>query len=871
MEVLNSRSTYEGAKDMPSVAIEEFKAPGASRDRFRVDGRFLARGSDRFRVQGVTYGPFAPNENDEPFPEPHRVRDDFSRMRELGVNSIRTYYMPPAWLLSLADAAEIAVLADVPWSKHVCFLSNDTTRREARQRIHAAVRRGREHPCVLAYSIGNEIPSNIVRWQGPRKVEQFLAELMDVARQADPECLVTYANYPSTEYLDLSGLDFTTFNVYLHEPEAFRRYMFRLQHLAGDRPLVLGEIGMDTLRHSQDEQAEFLGGHLREAKLMGVAGAFVFAWTDDWFTGGHQIEDWAFGITRSDRSVKPACNAVASVFRRSPSELLHQTPRVSVVVCSYNGGTTLAQCLRSLEALDYPDYEIILVDDGSTDDTRAITARFPAVRALHQTNQGLSVARNAGLHAATGSIIAYTDSDCFADPDWLTHLVHQLERSGAAAVGGPNLSPEDGWRAACVAASPGQPTHVLENDQTAEHIPGCNMAYRREALLAINGFNPKYRQAGDDVDLCWRLEQAGMWITFAPGAFVWHHRRQTPRAYLRQQAGYGKAEALLWFDHPDRFNGQGASKWRGTMYGASLQGLHLGTPIIYSGTFGTGLFQTLYQPGPAHWAMLPSTLEWHLVAIMVLAAASVWPAALLVVATMFSLSIGIATLQASRAALAARYHGVRSRILVACLCYLQPLTRSWARYRTRLFPPKIQAADPEVTLQCRHRLPLTGRLTIGYWGEAWQERTDLLDRAAAYFTGHRWAFKVDSGWSHWDIAIQCHPWTALHIVTAQEDHGGGRRLMRIRYRLQSTEYAKAVMAIAVADSAFALHFRAVPIAMVSAVLIAFYLAAWRRGTRLASEATGIVDALAREICLTPVVKDRTRRRAPQDEADCDER
>lgn len=95
--------------------------------------------------------------------------------------------------------------------------------------------------------------------------------------------------------------------------------------------------------------------------------------------------------------------------------------------------------------------------------------------------------------------------------------------------------------------------------------------------------------------------------------------------------------------------------------------------------------------------------------------------------------------------------------------------------------------------------------------------------------------------------------------------------MRIRYRLQSTEYAKAVMAIAVADSAFALHFRAVPIAMVSAVLIAFYLAAWRRGTRLASEATGIVDALAREICLTPVVKDRTRRRAPQDEADCDER
>ena len=97
----------------------------------------------------------------------------------------------------------------------------------------------------------------------------------------------------------------------------------------------------------------------------------------------------------------------------------------------------------------------------------------------------------------------------------------------------------------CVAAAPGQPTHVLENDQVAEHIPGCNMAFRREALEAINGFDPLYRKAGDDVDICWRLQQSGRWITFAPGAFVWHHRRQGPRSYLKQQAGYGEAEAVL--------------------------------------------------------------------------------------------------------------------------------------------------------------------------------------------------------------------------------------------------------------------------------------------------------------------------------------
>src|SRR5262249_35619845 len=78
------------------------------------------------------------------------------------------------------------------------------------------------------------------RWHGPRRVERFLHELRDVVKQADPASMVTYANYPPTEYLDLSAFDFVTFNVYLHDPETFRRYLLRLQNLVGDRPLVLG-------------------------------------------------------------------------------------------------------------------------------------------------------------------------------------------------------------------------------------------------------------------------------------------------------------------------------------------------------------------------------------------------------------------------------------------------------------------------------------------------------------------------------------------------------------------------------------------------------------------------------------------------------
>lgn len=257
---------------MSALRLDPWEQAGARiRSRIRTDGRAFAQGSRRLRVQGVTYGPFAPDAVGDPFPSPPCVQRDFTLMGAAGINAVRIYHAPPAWFLEAAEEQGISLLIDIAWPKDMCFLESETYQRQAREAVRSAVQRGHGSSSIFAYSIGNEIAPDIVRWQGAKRVEKFLAELYDVSKQHDPEALATYANFPSTEYLDLSFLDFATFNVYLHDPEVFRRYLVRLMNRIGDRPLLLGELGMDTLRHEEGEQAEFLQSHLTTAAQIGRA------------------------------------------------------------------------------------------------------------------------------------------------------------------------------------------------------------------------------------------------------------------------------------------------------------------------------------------------------------------------------------------------------------------------------------------------------------------------------------------------------------------------------------------------------------------------------------------------------------------------
>src|SRR5205814_4976614 len=138
--------------------------------------------------------------------------------------------------------------------------------------------------------------------------------------------------------------------------------------------------------------------------------------------------------------------------------------------------------------LRYPHYEVIVVDDGSTDDTAAVVGRYQDVRLIRTANLGLSSARNTGLHASRHEIVAYIDDDARPDPDWLGYLADTLSRTGHAGVGGPNIPPPDcGVVADAVAMAPAGPGHVRLPAGVAEHIRGGNMAFGRARPLAIGG------------------------------------------------------------------------------------------------------------------------------------------------------------------------------------------------------------------------------------------------------------------------------------------------------------------------------------------------------------------------------------------------
>ena len=767
--------------------------------RPEVSGKFFALGGEKLYLRGVTYGPFRPGPDGVPY-RPDAVEDDFARIRGAGINTVRLYTLPPRWLLDAAGRHGLLVMAGLAWEQHVAFLEERKRIDDIVERVRGEVAEVAGHPALLAWAIGNEIPAPIVRWSGPGRIASFLERLHAAAKSEDPGALVTYVNYPTTEYLELDFLDFVCFNVFLEDPGPFHAYLARLQNLAGERPLVLTEIGLDSGTNGEEVQARTIDWQVRAAFAGGSAGAFVFSWTDEWHRGGADIEDWHFGVTDRARRPKPALEALRGAFAAAPLVPEPGAPRISVVVCTHNGSRTLEETCQAVQALEYPRVEAILVDDGSTDASAEI-AGANGFRVISTPNRGLSSARNTGLEAATGEIIAYIDDDAAPDPHWLTYLAHTFAQTACVAAGGPNLAvPGDGLVADAVAAAPGNPNHVLISDREAEHIPGCNSAFRADALRAIGGFDPGFQVAGDDVDVCWRLQESGYTISYSPAAMVWHHRRSDLRAYLRQQRGYGKAESMLERKWPERYSAGGHVTWRGRLYGPGAA-RHATGPLrwrVYHGTWGTAPFQSLYEPARGDMNAVLLMPEAYLgigFASLLVALGFLWPP-LFALAPAVALVAGVLAVRATVAAARAKFPTpglgpaalAQRRVLTALLHLIQPLVRLDGRMRNGLTPWRRRVA-------AGHTLPVTRRFE--HWSEEWGDPHERLRGYESELVSEGAVVRRGSSFDAWDLEVRGGTLAGVRVWSATEEHGEGQ-LTRLRARATWSRWALALTALLLA-------------------------------------------------------------------------
>ncbi len=168
--------------------------------RPKVSGKFILLGGEKFYIKGVTYGTFRPDANGIQFPPGEIIDMDFSLMVLYGINTVRTYTTPPVYLLDIALKHGLKVMVGLPWEQHITFLDSaervNTIIKNVKQFVLGCV----NHPAILCYAIGNEIPASIVRYYGNKKIERFLHRLYKAVKSIDPDGLVTYVNYPTTEY-----------------------------------------------------------------------------------------------------------------------------------------------------------------------------------------------------------------------------------------------------------------------------------------------------------------------------------------------------------------------------------------------------------------------------------------------------------------------------------------------------------------------------------------------------------------------------------------------------------------------------------------------------------------------------------------------
>ena len=236
---------------------------------------------------------------------------------------------------------------------------------------------------------------------------------------------------------------------------------------------------------------------------------------------------------------------------------------VSIVSAVFNGEKTIAATLRGILEQDVPLLEVIVIDDGSTDNTPQIVQSFPGIKYFFQPNQGPASARNKGAELASGEILLFTDSDCIPEPGWVRKIIPYFADPSVGVSAGSYGIANPGSILARSIHKEIIYRHTVLMPVYPKVFGSYNFAIRKNLFRELGGFNTVYRSpSGEDNDLSYKVIQAGYKIYFARDSIVKHYHPTSLLKYLREQYRHGFWRFKMYQDYPAMMRGDDYTFWK---------------------------------------------------------------------------------------------------------------------------------------------------------------------------------------------------------------------------------------------------------------------------------------------------------------------